>query len=118
MSVYQCPEKLLGKMVFWYPSGNVNEEPWVTFVSKVNMASLRLHVLSPAGTNFLIKDGVRHHKDGMNDAERQEFGCWETPQECSDRREANRQRQQKAREENAKAEEQAAKREKQMAGAK
>ena len=103
--LYLRPEKLLGATVFWYADGNASEPPTPAIVSAVNMASLRLHIITTNG--FRFADGVRHLSDTqVNEHERRESGCWESRQELIDRKEIERARQKKLLEENDRQEEQ------------
>lgn len=82
--LYTMPEPTLGQTVFWYPSGNILEDPQAGFVSRVGHDTICINLLSPSLKDFVIKDGVRHVTDPKNRTVRftdlRDFpGCWDLP---------------------------------------
>ena len=61
--MYKMPDVGLGQIVFWYPQGEISQEPHVAIVTRVAPNSLCLNILEPTNYNFRIADGVRHASD-------------------------------------------------------
>ena len=78
---FKVPMPELGEQVKWYPHGSDKNPPHIAFVTKLGHDSVCLSILHPNSHNFMLRDGVRHHKDPKaRQAELVEQGGWgETP---------------------------------------
>lgn len=71
---------LVGQMVWWFPGGRANEEPFAAVVTRVGNSSLNLNIFDPFSYNMRIRDGVRHVSEA--EASRHEVGeegAWDWP---------------------------------------
>lgn len=78
---YKMPKVDVGMDVWWYPHGDLSQQPFAAKVTRLAAESVCLSIFHPDNYNLMIRDGVRHLSDPRRkDSEDViESGLWDHP---------------------------------------
>lgn len=68
----------VGQIVWWYPYGDVGQEPHAGVVTKINPHTIDITTWSPGNKDGKIRGGVRHMTDPSKASDEvKQMGSWE-----------------------------------------